>query len=301
MKYTFIVNPVAGSRRLFAPATDMLKTLCRTRSADIVETRHAGHAGELAEESLRNGDVVIACGGDGTAHEVANILAFSERIMGVFPAGSANDFVKSYEAPSPHSDPEAFFDAPSFQVDLGRVMASGGFDRLFLNSFGAGLTGRIARRVRQTRWLRGDVVYLYALLRELLGYTALKMHIKLITEGETLVLDEPVFAFSVGNGRVEGGRFHIAPDADITDCLLDVCILKSISRIRFLPYVFKYMSGSQVNDPRVVYKKVSAVELAFESTEVIHMDGEVFEDLSGTIRIDAAPRALNLLGYQGVR
>ncbi len=299
-RYAFIVNPAAGMQRRARRASAMIRALCDGRSAEVFETSHAGHAGELAGQALGCADVIIACGGDGTAHDVANVLVCSDRIMGVLPAGSANDFIKSYDAPALQRDPDAFFCAPSFRADLGRVRAGGGFERLFLNSFGAGLTGRIARRVFRTGWLRGDLKYLYALLRELLGYTALKMHIKLITEEETIVLDEPVFAFSVGNGKVEGGRFRIAPDADIADGLLDVCILKSISRARFLSYVFKYMSGSQVNDERVIYKQVSSVEFSFERAEVLHMDGEVFDDFCGTIRIDVLPGSLNLLGYPAV-
>ena len=122
------------------------------------------------------------------------------------------------------------------------------------------------------------------------------MHIKItVPDGSVVEMHEPVFAFSVSNGKVEGSRFQIAPEADPADGFLDVCILKSIPKLMFFRYVLKYLRGSQILDPRVVYCKASEVEVFVPVSEFMHMDGEVFESLPGSIRITAVPGALTVI------
>ncbi len=257
---------------------------------------YAGHTPEIARESLAESRAIVACGGDGTAHEVANVLAFSNVSLGILPSGSANDFIKSLDHRFGREYPvEAYLDADSVSVDLGRVRVEGKFDRYFLNSLGMGFTGRIARKVRNTKWLKGELIYLNALFSVLLGYKPPKMHIKLITPDAQIEIDEPVFAFSVGNGRVEGGKFHIAPEAEIDDGLLDVCILKAVPKASFLLYAWKYMRGTQIFDSQVIYSKVRAIEVELPEPEVMHMDGEVFEGIHGKIKIESVPESIKVL------
>ncbi|MEC9487344.1 MAG: diacylglycerol kinase family protein [Prosthecochloris sp.] len=288
-----VVNPAADRGRSARRVARLLEEASMADDVQVFLTAHAGHAGELAAMGARQGAAVIACGGDGTAHEIAGALVSTGGIMGVLAAGSANDLVKSYHAPQVGK----LASSDVFAADLGCVRRAGSTgERCFINSLGIGLTGRIALRVSRSHLLKGDVRYAAALLRELLGYTAVNMHITLTTPQGVEEIDEPVFAFSVANGRVEGGRFCIGPRASLTDGLLDVCILRSIPPLSFLRYSMKYMKGSQVADPMVVYRQVSAVELEFHQPQVMHMDGEVYGDVSGRIRIDALCGAVNLLG-----
>jgi len=108
-------------------------------------------------------------------------------------------------------------------------------------------------------------------------------------------LDEPVFAFSVSNGKVEGGKFRISPEADMYDGLLDVCILKAIPKWRVPGYVLKYLKGSQIHDPLVIYCKARSVELFMPEDDVMHMDGEVIDRAGGAIGIKAVPLAVEML------
>ncbi|WP_294347872.1 YegS/Rv2252/BmrU family lipid kinase [Prosthecochloris sp.] len=295
-KTTFIINPVAN-KGLAARNADLLRNAVRLRrDAVAYYSEYPGHAFELARRSLDQSRAVIACGGDGTAHEIANVLAFSDVCLGILPSGSANDFIKSLEHRFGLDYPiDAYMTANSVSADLGRVTGEGQFHRYFLNSLGMGLTGRIALRVKNTRWMKGDVIYLNALLSVLLGYKPPKMHIKLITPYTSIEMEESIFAFSVGNGRIEGGKFRIAPEAEINDGLLDVCILKAVPKAKFFSYALKYIRGTQIFDSRVIYAKVRAIEIEIFEPEVMHMDGEVFEDVQGKIRIDSVPSSIKVL------
>ena len=69
--------------------------------ASLVATTAPREAVELGEDAARSGvDLVVAAGGDGTIHEVANGLLNARRdgvtgpVFGVLPVGTGNDFAK---------------------------------------------------------------------------------------------------------------------------------------------------------------------------------------------------------------
>jgi YegS/Rv2252/BmrU family lipid kinase len=295
--YTFIFNPAADKGRAASRAEWLSRSLSGASNASLETTSYPGHAGEIARRASCGSSTLIACGGDGTVNEVVNAIIGLPVRIGVLPIGSANDFLKTlYDGRKIRKlDLRGFFRAQSRKVDLGRIDFGNGTQRYFVNSLGIGFTGRIARTVKLASWLRGELAYAHALFSVLLGYTPLKMHIKITVPGGMVELDEPVFAFSIANGRIEGGKFRIAPDADPCDGLLDVCILKAIPKWIFLGYVFKYLKGSQIDDRRVIYCKASAVDVTISGKDVMHMDGEVIEGVTGKLSITVASCAVDML------
>ena len=295
--FTFIFNPAADKGRAAAKAEAIRRSLATLGNASLETTRFAGHAADLARKAAAGGATLIACGGDGTLNEVVNAVAGQPVKIGILPVGSANDFLKSFDPSSKNHDERirGFAGAASRKVDLGKVNFGDGESRYFVNSIGIGLTGRIASAVKSAPWLRGELSYAWALVSVLVGYRPLKMHIRLDTADGVVELDEPVFAFSVSNGRVEGGKFRISPEADPYDGLLDVCILKAIPKWRFPGYVLKYLKGSQIHDTRVIYRKAASVEVFLPGDDVMHMDGEVIDRAGGALVITSEPRAVEIL------
>ncbi len=294
---TFIFNPAADKGRAARKSHLFEHSVAVLPNASFQVTRFAGHAGEIARDAAGSSSTLVACGGDGTLNEVVNAVAGMRVRIGIMPVGSANDFLKSLGRPKPASTEaiSGIASASSRMVDLGNVEFDDGRSRYFVNSMGIGFTGRIARTVQATPWLRGELSYAYALASVLLGYTPLKMHIEIDTPEGRLELREPVFAFSVSNGAVEGGKFRIAPRADISDGLLDVCILKAIPKWRFPGYALKYLKGTQIDDPGVLYCKASSVRLFLPEGDAMHMDGEVFRHVRGSLGITAVPGAVEML------
>jgi diacylglycerol kinase (ATP) len=92
-----IYNPVAGRGR----AERLLKELPPQLIKDIElrPSQKPGHSAELAREAAVAGfGRIIAAGGDGTVHEVANgILQSGQRdvTFSIWPIGSANDYAYS--------------------------------------------------------------------------------------------------------------------------------------------------------------------------------------------------------------
>ena len=296
--YLFIFNPAADKGRAARKAEWLETLVLGSKESAMVTTTCAGHAGEIARSAIEIQQTthLIACGGDGTLHEVVNAVAGDGVTVGIVPIGSANDFIKTLNIKGKsHSGIDHLFIAGSKNVDLGRVSFGSIDRRYFINSLGIGFTGRVAKAVKRMQWLKGELAYVCALLSVLAGYRSIKMHIIITLEDSFLELHEPVFAFSVLNGKIEGGKFRIAPSAELSDGLLDVCILKGITTLEFFPYVLKYLKGTHISDLRVLYCKAKAVEVILEEPEVMHLDGEVYDNVSGRVLIEVVPEGVRML------
>ena len=300
-RFLFIVNPAANKGRAASKVAWLNALLSGQEDSSMVTTTHAGHAEDIARSTIQEKKCLISCGGDGTLHEVVNAVAEKEITVGILPIGSANDFIKTLNPHnSSHKGVSHFFNAKSKKVDLGSVSFGSTGNRYFINSLGLGFTGRVAKAVKGAPWLKGELSYLYALLSVLAGYTSVNMHIIITLEDSFLELHEPVFAFSVLNGKIEGGKFKISPHAELSDGLLDVCILKAVSKLEFFLYVLKYLNGTHIRDPKVVYCKAKAVELTMATTDVMHLDGEIYDNIEGKIEISVVPKGISMLYDQPV-
>jgi diacylglycerol kinase (ATP) len=294
--YLFIFNPAADKGRASRKAEWLKALVAGRKDSRLVTTAYAGHAAEIARSVIRGSRCLIACGGDGTLHEVVNAVAGEETTVGILPIGSANDFIKTLNPHRrSHTGISHFFDAGSKHVDVGSVSFGSDEHRYFINSMGIGFTGRVAKAVKRAHWLKGELAYIYALFSVLAGYTPLRMHIAITLEDSVLELHEPIFAFSVSNGKIEGGKFVIAPHAELSDGLLDVCILKGVPKHEFFHFVLKYLNGTQINDPKVLYCKAKAVAVTLKAPEVMHMDGEVYDNIHGKVVISVASERLRML------
>ncbi|HEX2093037.1 MAG TPA: diacylglycerol kinase family protein, partial [Longimicrobiaceae bacterium] len=164
-RYLVVLNPAAG-RGAAALAHHAVESVLDGADVryELAFTRAPGHAVELAERAAREGwPAVVAAGGDGTVHEVANGLLRAAGDaptlpLGIVPVGSGNDFAKLVGAPTdPAAAMRRILAAEPRRVDAGRVG-----DRYFIN--GVGIE---AARVRR---LRGTAIYLWALARVLPGF-----------------------------------------------------------------------------------------------------------------------------------
>ena len=93
-RVALIYNPASGQHSWRRHA-DIDKALDQLREAGVKAKAHEtiapGSAGLLAEEAVRRGcDTIIACGGDGTVHEILQSLVGTTVALGVVPLGTAN-------------------------------------------------------------------------------------------------------------------------------------------------------------------------------------------------------------------
>jgi|GEM_PF-102194 YegS/Rv2252/BmrU family lipid kinase len=295
----FIFNPAANKGK----AKTHLKWLENALIAELEEsiiqlTTKPCDAIQFSESAKVKSETIVACGGDGTVNEVAQSLVGTETQLAVLPMGSGNDFFKNLSPKKRLSD--AFrlaTQGKAHKIDVGKVTFQYNnqtYTRYFLNSLGIGFTGAIAKEAR-TSTRKGDLIYLDALSKVGKTYSATPITLSLNTEHGTKRISASIFALTIGNGKVEGGKFNIAPDAALNDGFLNLCALTAFPKWHLPLWVLRYLRGSHTRHKKVHYYKISSATISLSKPLHLHLDGEVFENISGEVCVECVPNALKVM------
>jgi diacylglycerol kinase (ATP) len=256
-------------------------------------TARPGHAQELATQAAQEDfRTIVAAGGDGTVHEVANGLLMARRPdvhFGIIPIGSANDYFASLELePLPEG-------VALRTVDVGWVREPGGREKYFICVLGLGLNGAVTIESRKIKRLQGIALYGLATLRALWNhYGCPRME---LTIDDQPTIHVPTLMLSVLVGKREGG-FVMAPKAELSDGWLDFVHCGDLSRwevIRFLPRLSLF--GPPAQYPKVNQGRCRQIKLTSATPLAVHIDGEFFclpEDNVRSLEIEIVPAALTI-------
>ncbi len=277
-EFTFIVNPAAGKGaggHIFRSLQRELEE--RNIEFDIVETTGPGHATVAARGAVT--PTVVSVGGDGTINEVVNGLAGCTKCLGIIPAGSGNDFIKSVGLPrKPLSALQALLTGIKRPVDLGHVHCTesqeggGNFEpRLFVNGVGAGFDAAVAARTREIPFLSGTPLYILAVLQTLGKYVPPEFTIL----SGSFTRTSRGLLIAVGNGKCAGGGFYLTPDATVDDGLLDVCSVDDKNIIQILSLMPRVMRGRHHNVTGVKFFKEKKLSIFAAEPFYVHADGEI--------------------------
>lgn len=297
--FKIIVNPLAGKGHATVVAAEVQRVFASLGVAyDYVQTQHAGHAIELAQEAVTAGyDVLVAVGGDGTTHEVINGMMNSSDSVGcrlaIVPAGSGNDFAAANRIPSNIQQAcETVVKGKTRLVDIGRITIDDTIQRYFDNTIGIGLTGLVGIETMKMPWLRGIPLYLLALLKTV--FIHLKpIHIDLEVDGVTT--QKTALMVEVANGQREGGGFMIAPQAKTDDGYLELLVADVLPRSAVLGLIPKFMKGTHLGHHAVHTQQAQNIAVTSEDKLFFHVDGEILCAFAHRIRIQILPARLRLI------
>ncbi len=282
-----ICNPTAGNGRGRKIGQEIEKRLLEQHYACHLEmTKAPGHATELAYAAAQSGaETVLAIGGDGTAVEVARGLIGTPAALGVIPAGTGNDFIKTLGLPK---DPLAALDFvlahPARDTDVGDVNG-----RLFLNEIGTGFDVTVLDFAQKAkRFCRGLLPYLYGVIRTLFHFRGIQLSYAM-DGGEMVTKD--VFVIAVANGGVIGGGIPIAPEAQADDGLLDVVVVNKICSRNLPARLIGLMRGKILSFPETQFIRAKKVFFSADKMRV-NIDGEVTDEASVETRL--LPKALRI-------
>ena len=276
MKHLFIINPAAGSRDRTKMYTKAIQEACDPKGLDYrIEVSSApGECTRLAREAAQTGESyrIYACGGDGTLNEVvAGAAGFDNVSVSVFSGGSGNDFPKLFDNPKAFFDLERLLDSKEATFDLIRCN-----DDISLNICSVGLDARIGTDVanyKRLPLLSGFRAYVVSTVVNVIRGIA--EHYVVEINGERIDGEQTLIC--VCNGRFYGGGFNPVPEADPTDGLLDVLLVKKVSRLQVAGVIGKYKSGR--------YKELSHLVRHFKTDKVtIHCDKPTSINLDGELR-----------------
>ena len=273
MKHIFIINPAAGSRDRTKDYTKTIEALCKDLDYAIEISQAPGDCFRIAREAAETGEEVrlYACGGDGTLNEVAaGAAGYENAAVTVFAGGSGNDFVKLFDDPKAFTDLSRLLDCKEQTFDLIRCN-----DDISLNICSVGLDARIGTDVsnyKRLPLLSGFRAYAVSVVVNVIK--GISEHYVVEVDGEKIDADQTLICAC--NGRYYGGGFNPVPEADPTDGLLDILVVKKVSRLQVAKVIGKYKDGKYRELSQLIrHFRTKELKILCDKPTSINLDGEL--------------------------
>ncbi len=239
MNVTLLVNPAA---RGGAHTGAAMRAAERLRSQDVRTTIISGGSAAESSQLLRTAielgtDAVAVAAGDGTVHLAIQELVGTDVPLGIIPAGTGNDLATTLGLRELDADAaaDAIAAGRTRRIDLARVTREDGSTAYFGTVLASGFDSRVNDRANAMRWPRGGSRYNIAILIEFLTLKGIPYEVDLeLADGSRERIVGDLVMGTVGNGRTYGGGIPICPDADPSDGLLDVTLVRPAGRLRLL-------------------------------------------------------------------
>ncbi len=262
-----IVNPISGTGNKKDVPEVVERTLAAEGySTDVRFTGGRGDATMFASEASDKGYYgVLACGGDGTVNETARALCGSQTALGILPAGSGNGLARHLGIPM---DVEL-----AMEIVCQRNVVPSDYGSVngvpFFCTFGMGFDAAVSHRfARQNH--RGLLSYVRSALSEYVQFRPTTYTIS--ANGK--LLTEKAFLVAVCNASQWGNNAYIAPEASLTDGLLDITVVHSGSPIDAAVMGMDIFTGFISKNTMVhCFRAPAAVIYRSEKGEA-HVDGE---------------------------
>jgi len=295
-----IVNPVAGAystRRKWPIISRLLKRI--GLSFDFQYTEGVGHAIELARAAASDGyQFLVAVGGDGTVNEVANGILYStgatRTALGIISTGTGSDFVRSVGIPRDFPGAcSALTSSKRLAIDVGVVECQSKgqtLRRFFVNAAGVGFDAAVVEQTeRLPKYFGGTIPYLAGVIRTLFSYKNKPVVLNVASE----VVTGRVLNVVAANGGYLGGGMHVAPQAELTDSLLDVVIVGDVGKFELLKELPTVYKGTHINHPKVKVKKAKHISIESPERMLVYADGELLGESPASFWV--MPAALSIV------
>lgn len=293
MTIRFLVNPSSGGGK-GARSLPRIRELAAAAGSEVWLSDDAEHLTQLAQRAVEeNVERLVVAGGDGTFHQVEQGLAGSPCAMGLVPLGRGNDLARTLGVPDSLEDAVEFALQGSIaDIDLGRV---GSY--CFAGYCGVGFDSEVAGYVHSGgRMFKGAAAYPLGVLRNLLFYRSPGFRV----EHDGGVIDGSKLFVSIVNCRRFGGGMIVAPEASLTDGLLDLVAVDDISRLELLQLFPKVYKGAHVGHPAVEIVRTARVHISVDRPMSMFSDGEPMLEVDQRgVTVEIWPAALRVVGRPG--
>jgi YegS/Rv2252/BmrU family lipid kinase len=306
MRPLVIVNPQSGGGTA-GRSRDLRAVLERRLGpVDLLSTTGPTHAIELAREGAGEGRaLIVAAGGDGTLHEVANgvLDAGCDTAIGCVGLGTGGDFRRTLGI---EHRLDAYVDAIAsgrdLVIDVGRVhyRATGGAraSRWFVNVLSAGMGGLVDRYVADTtKSLGGKAAYFLASARALAVCERGRLRCTVGLAGQEQERRLETFMIAICNGRYFGAGMHVAPMARPDDGRFEIVSMDAPNKLAFIGSSRKIYDGRHLSAPGVTHFGGDRIALELENARaqgvfLLDVDGEPLGGLP--IEVELAPKRLRV-------
>lgn len=286
-KAVFIINLISGTSDKAAIPGLIDQYLDKTQfEYEIAVTQYAGHASEIAAKAKDDGvDVVVAIGGDGTVNEVARAIVHSSTALGIIPCGSGNGLARHLLLPlNVRKAIEVINRCEIRQLDYGIIN-----DYPFFCTCGMGFDAFVSMKFAKAG-KRGPITYVENVLREGLKYKPETYTI----EDDNGTLQYKAFLISCANASQYGNNAYIAPQASMSDGLMDVIIMEPFDVFEAPQISIEMFSKTLDKNSKIKTFRTRHLHIRRDKPGVIHYDGDPV--MTGAdIDVELKPKGINII------
>lgn len=291
MEHIFIINPAAGKGKSIE-LVPFIEECFRDKAenAIIKTTQYPGHATEIAREYAAKGRCrIYSVGGDGTVNEIVNGIAGTDASLGIIPTGSGNDFVRSFikEKMDIKDMIVRTINGEDKNIDLARVN-----EKYYINISSVGFDANVvynADKFKKVPGITGSMAYLISIIYTI--FLKKVCDVRIDIDGKKI--EQKLILAAIANGRYYGGGIIPTPDAKIDDGLLDICLVRDISRIKMFSLFPKYIKGQHEQLKQVSFYKARKISIESKDMLCLNIDGEIVEERN--IRFEILEKSIKII------
>jgi diacylglycerol kinase (ATP) len=313
-KAALLYNPHSGGKRK-KRKSELESVLALLRNAgvevELMLPHSAAEAQQQAKDAIRQGcDTVIAGGGDGTIHNIVQVLAHTPVALAILPLGTANALAHDLGLPTKAlKAAEAALQSMPRRIALGRIhyrdVAGNSGARFFVVAAGAGVDAHLFYKLHTGAKQRMGMTAYYAKAWHLwFTHPMTRFHIEFFESGSNKRCQADVTELLAVRIRNFGGVLQeLAPGASLERNDMRLVFCRTSSRLAYLRYVargflrhnWKIAGIDLAHTDRVACSEGtnSVVSARLQPKVYIEADGELVGALPAEITV--VPDALTLL------
>ena len=270
-KAALIYNPLAGDHSV-AHKLDYMVERFQADNTLLQPYRFLDYNVESLMSVLRQRDLdyVVISGGDGTLNYISNLILKNDLKLpiGVIPSGTCNDFAGSLDIPQSLSEClDIILGGKILEVDAGLIND----ESYFLSTCAGGLFVDVSFNTHhELKKNFGPLAYYLKAISEVANIKPFHLRVKT----ENTVVEEEALIFLILNGARGAGFSNLIREADISDGLMDIMIIKNGSHIDLAAMFFKVLSNDFHDDKHVTKLKARHCSIKSSSPITLSIDGE---------------------------
>ena len=288
-KILFIINPTSGNHHSRKQKLIQMipayfpKEMFQTEIAKIDEQLKIS---EVTKKAISKGyDIIVGAGGDGTINEIAQILVDTNYILGIIPLGSGNGLARFLKIPFKLEDAlNLIKNGEAISIDTIQLN-----HRIAVSIAGMGFDARIARQFAHDHH-RGFFTYFKIAVKEYITFRPRLFHVI----ASQFVIREKAILLSIANSNQFGYNTQIAPQANITDGMADITIVKKIPYSKIFQTVLLLFTHKIDKSLYVNTYRADRFTVIREKGKYVNIDGEPFK-MDKEVHVKVKPHSLRIL------
>ncbi|TYQ18409.1 UNVERIFIED_CONTAM: YegS/Rv2252/BmrU family lipid kinase [Acetivibrio alkalicellulosi] len=294
MKHIFIINPNAG-REKYKDFMIYVEKLKNDFDICLEITKKPSEVANAIDKYKKCGDLrLYSVGGDGTINSLINYVLSKENKesipIGIIPTGTGNDLSRTiYDESSWHykKNLPLLLNGNEKKIDVGMVN-----ERFFLNISSIGFdanAGSEASKFKKLWFFPSALSYYGGVFTALVKKRPL--HFEILIDDKSY--SSTYLFIVVANAKKYGGGITPAPDALIDDGLLDVCMVKDVSKLRVLKLLPVYKKGNHIGLDIITMKKCKRISIESLDDVALNVDGDIYITRKANFKI--IPKGLTII------